>query len=108
MVMFSQRGDDFGTEFSAFLLLIVAKFYQRFGRKAITTLPAQRMVFETPLPAAYSGLLAGHSHSRICAITSLGKGSATCQARSARWCNLNRTPQKEFPPVNPARRALAS
>jgi hypothetical protein len=67
--VFSQRDDESGAEFSLSLLLIVAKFYQRFGRKAITTMPAQRMVFETPLPAAYSGLLAGHSHSRICAIT---------------------------------------
>jgi hypothetical protein len=58
MVMFSQRDDDFGAGFFRFLVLDRGQFYQRFGRKAIRTMPsATGMVFEglTPLPAAYSG-----------------------------------------------------
>jgi hypothetical protein len=44
MVMSSQRDDDFGAGFPAFLAFGRGHFYQRFGRKAITTVQLQRKV----------------------------------------------------------------
>ena len=82
-MIFSQRDDDFGAEFFRFFASDGGQFYQRFGRKAITTMPVQRMVFEANTPAR--GLFRGrlqttrHSHSRICAITSPNSSSAADQ-----------------------------
>jgi hypothetical protein len=39
MMMSSQRDVDFGAGFFRFLVLDRGRFYQRFGRKAITTMP---------------------------------------------------------------------
>src|ERR1700682_714261 len=57
MMVSSQRDDDFGAEFFRLLASDRGQFYQRFGRKAITSMPLQRTLFEglTPLRAAYSG-----------------------------------------------------
>src|SRR6202030_2928838 len=67
-----------------FLAFGCGQFYQRFGRKAITTVPLQRKVFEglTPCARLIPGLpcqTTRHSHSRICAITSPNSSSAADQ-----------------------------
>jgi hypothetical protein len=93
MVMSSQRdndfgdGDfsdgDFGAEFPAFLAFGHGRFYQRFERKAITTRPLQRGVFEginTPARGLFrGGQTARHSHSRMWAMTSPNSSSAADQ-----------------------------
>jgi hypothetical protein len=46
MMMSSQLDVDFDAEFPAFFGFGCGRFYQRFSRKAITTVQLQRLVFE--------------------------------------------------------------